>query len=62
MQHESLGERVWKAEGILTEPGESIGYVQRRTRVNLGLAMGTVKEQSSLPAHAIEADHYYWPA
>jgi hypothetical protein len=35
---------VWKAEALLTEAGVSIGYVQRRRRVSLGLAMGTVKD------------------
>jgi hypothetical protein len=34
---------VWKAEALLTEAGESIGYDQRRRRVCLGIAMGTVK-------------------
>lgn len=39
-----VGREVWKAEALLTEAGVSIGYVQRRRRVSLGLAMGTVKD------------------
>jgi hypothetical protein len=35
---------VWKAEALLTEAGDSIGYDQRRRRVSLGMAMGTVKD------------------
>ena len=38
-----VGREVWKAEALLTEGGDSIGYDQRRRRVSLGLAMGTVK-------------------
>jgi hypothetical protein len=39
-----VGREVWKAEALLTEGGEAIGYVQRRRRVCLGMAMGTVKD------------------
>jgi hypothetical protein len=38
-----VGREVWKAEALLTEGGDSIGYIQRRRRVCLGIAMGTVK-------------------
>jgi hypothetical protein len=43
-----VGREVWKAEALLTEAGDSIGYVQRRRRVSLGLAMGTVKDDDSV--------------
>jgi hypothetical protein len=39
-----VGREVWKAEALLTEGGEAIGYVQRRRRVCLGMAMGAVKD------------------
>jgi hypothetical protein len=42
-----VGQEVWKAEVLLTEGGDAIGYVQRRRRVSLGLAMGTVKNEDS---------------
>jgi len=38
-----VGREVWKAEALLTEGGDSIGYVQGRRLVCLGMAMGTVK-------------------
>jgi hypothetical protein len=43
-----VGREVWKAEALLTEGGDSIGYDQRRRRVSLGLAMGTVKDDDSV--------------
>jgi hypothetical protein len=43
-----VGREVWKAEALLTEGGDSIGYVQRRRRVSLGLAMGTVKDDDTV--------------
>ena len=39
-----VGQEVWKAEALLPERGAAIGYTQRRRRVSLGLAMGTVKD------------------
>ena len=35
---------MWKAEVVLMATGAAIGYTQRRKRVDLGLAMGCVKE------------------
>ena len=39
-----IGQEVWKADGAT---GVSIGYTQRGKRVDLGLAMGCVKEDIS---------------
>jgi hypothetical protein len=42
-----IGQEVWKAEVVLMATGVSIGYTQRGKRVDLGLAMGCVKEDIS---------------
>lgn len=42
-----IGQEVWKAEVLLMATGVSIGYTQRGKRVDLGLAMGCVKEDIS---------------
>ena len=48
-----IGQEVWKAEVLLMATGVSIGYTQRGKRVDLGLAMGCVKEGTSHRSDAI---------